>query len=87
MAGHSHLGRLNVPGGGVEDVAVDQQRPHRLAGRVPVRHLDGLVHVDVGEKVRAASPLTVLVEPVRPTWFGLKVISWYVSKFLIKFIK
>ena len=37
-------------------------------GRVPVRHLDRLVHVDVGEEVRAAAPLAILVEAIRPTW-------------------
>ena len=67
MSGDGHLGRLNVPGRGVEHVAVDQQGPHRLAGRVPVRHLDRLVHVDVGEEVRAAAPLAILVEAIRPT--------------------
>ena len=36
-------------------------------GRVPVRHLDRLVHVDVGEEVRAAAPLAILVEAIRPT--------------------
>ena len=35
--------------------------------RVPVRHLDRLVHVDVGEEVRAAAPLAILVEAIRPT--------------------
>ena len=67
MPRHGNLGLLNVPGRGVEHVAVDQQGPHRLAGRVPVRHLDRLVHVDVGEEVRAAAPLAILVEAIRPT--------------------
>ena len=39
MPRHGNLGLLNVPSRGVEHVAVDQQGPHRLAGRVPVRHL------------------------------------------------
>ena len=67
MPRHGNLGLLNVPGRGVEHVAVDQQGPHRLAGSVPVRHLDRLVHVDVGEEVRAAAPLAILVEAIRPT--------------------
>ena len=67
MPGHGNLSRLHVPGRGVEHVAVHQQGSHGLAGRVPVRHLDRLVHVDVGQEVGAASPLTILVEAVRPS--------------------
>ena len=87
MSGHGHFGLLHVPGGWVENIAVDQQGPHlghhvhysfpdkelphRLARRVPVCHLDGLVHIDVGQQVRASPALAVLVQTISPTWWQL----------------
>ena len=56
-----------VSRGRVEDVSVDEERPDGLRGRVPVGHLDGLVHVGVVHQVRRAALLHVLVQPVRPT--------------------
>ena len=46
----------------------DKELPHRLARRVPVCHLDGLVHIDVGQQVRASPSLAVLVQTISPTW-------------------
>ena len=64
-----------VPRGRVEDVSVDEERPDGLRGRVPVGHLDGLVHVGVVHQVRRAALLHVLVQAVRPTLIAICTVT------------
>ena len=47
-------------GGRVQDVAVDEQGADRLAGRVPVGLLDGLVHPPVRHQVGRPDQIHVL---------------------------